>query len=263
MYTKKKRLSQLSLSDPTKAIILGTLLGDGSLQWTTGAQRNAQLSIHHSEVQREYFLWKATMLEEIASLKSIQEQSPQKSSFSQKSKLLFQSRAHEDLSVIYEILYPKKGLQIRRRWLNHLTPLSLAIWWCDDGSIIGSPSRRGVLCTDDFDHESVLLLARYLWKVWGIRVHVGAQRRRLANTSNSSKKYYRLWFSTEELKKWLRLIMPYIPIGSMVYKCILVYKDSQFQQRWISEVKEALPQFHQEIDQALLRKRPVENDIVQ
>ena len=52
-----------------------------------------------------------------------------------------------------------------------MTPLSLAIWWLDDGSIIGN-GRKGVLCTDGFDEESVHVLARYLEKVWGVYAHV-------------------------------------------------------------------------------------------
>jgi hypothetical protein len=45
--------------------------------------------------------------------------------------------------------------------------------------------------------------------------------------------------------------MPYIPVASMVYKTILIYKDSRFQERWISEIKKALPHFSQEIDKAI------------
>jgi len=77
--------------------------------------------------------------------------------------------------------------------------------------------------------------------------------------------YYRLWFSTEELKKWLRLIMPHIPVPSMLYKVILIYKHSLLQQRWISEVKLALPRFRAQIEEieAHMLKRCSENDIVQ
>nr|YP_009755764.1 putative LAGLIDADG homing endonuclease [Gonatozygon brebissonii]QIQ23042.1 putative LAGLIDADG homing endonuclease [Gonatozygon brebissonii] len=250
---KKKLLSQLSLSDQSKSIILGTLLGDGCLQLTK-KYKNARLSIRHSTPQKEYFFWKATMLKEIASAKSVQLQTPDVESYSKKKKLLFQSRATEDITSLYNILYKEKALRIQRRWLNHLTPLSLAVWWCDDGSIIGSPARRGVLCTDGFDQKSVFLIARYLQKVWNIYVHVGSIRRDRKNGNYSKKEYYRLWFCTEELKKWLRIITPHIPVASMVYKSIIVYKDSQFQQRWISELKEALPQFHEQIDEALRKK---------
>jgi len=40
----------------------------------------------------------------------------------------------------------------------------------------------------------------------------------------------------------------------MVYKTVLIYKDSLFQQRWISEVRSALPQFSDTIDAHLAKK---------
>jgi hypothetical protein len=250
---------QISLSDRCKSIIYGTLLGDGCLQLTSG-YKNARLFIRHSQVQVEYFQWKAASLQEIASPKSVQIQIPDKNSYSKNKKLLFQSRALDSLTMLYKLIYKQKKFSIRRRWLNQMTPLSLAIWWCDDGSIIGSPPRKGVLCTDGFDKKSVCLLARYLEKVWHINVHVGPIRRNRKYGQYSKQEYYRLWFSTEELKKWLRIIMPHIPVPSMVYKTILIYKDSQFQQRWISEVKKALPQFSTTIDTYLALKKSIGKD---
>jgi len=179
-----KQFQQISLSDRCKSIICGTLLGDGCLLLTSG-YKNARLSIRHSKTQEEYFQWKVENLQEIASPKSVQVQKPpggppfrgDKNSYSKNEKLLFQSRALETLTTLYKIAYKDKGLSIRRRWLNQLTPLSLAIWWCDDGSIIGSPPRKGVLCTDGFDEKSVRKLARYLDRVWNVYAHVGPIRR--------------------------------------------------------------------------------------
>jgi hypothetical protein len=245
----RKKLQQVSLSDDCKSIIYGTLLGDGCLQKTKGYQ-NARLSIRHSFVQVDYFHWKVDKLREIASPKSVQKQAP--AGLSQQIKLLFQSRACPELSAIQSITHLNNRLRIQRRWCNHLTPLSLAIWWCDDGSII-SNGRKGVLCTDGFDETSVRLLANYLQTVWGIYVHVGAIKRDRKDGHYSKSHYYRLWFGTEELKKWLRIIMPHLPVASMLYKVIIVYKNSLFQERWISELKLALPRFENQIDEFMYK----------
>ena len=234
---KRKIFQQVSLSDSCQSILYGTLLGDGCMQKTKGYV-NARLSIRHSWKQKEYFDWKAEKLQEIASPKSIQVSSASKGSYSKNKKLLFQSRALPSLTLLYDHMYKQKRLVIRRRWLNQMSPLSLAIWWCDDGSLIGG-GRQGVLCTDGFDEKSVQLLARYLEKVWNIRVRVGPVRRNRKYGNYSKQEYFRLWFNTEELQKWLRLLMPHIPVPSMVYKWYLVSKNSQFQERWISEMKEA------------------------
>ena len=44
-----------------------------------------------------------------------------------KKKLLFQSAAQQQLTEIYSLTNKRNRLQIKRSWLNHLTPLSLAI----------------------------------------------------------------------------------------------------------------------------------------
>lgn len=257
---KRKKLQQISLSDDCKSIIYGTLLGDGCLQKTKG-YKNARLCIRHSSAQAEYFHWKVAKLQEIASVNSVQKHKA--NGFCKLDKMLFQSRCCTKLSEIMCVTHHNNRLLIQRRWCNHLTPLSLAIWWCDAGSII-SNGRKGVLCTDGFDETSVRLLAKYLGSVWGIYAHVGAIKRNRKYGNYSQSYYYRLWFGTEELTKWLRIIMPSIPVASMLYKVILVYNHSLFQQRWISEVKLALPQFANQIDEIVNNKyKHSENDIVQ
>lgn len=230
----RKKLSNISLSDQCKAILYGSLLGDGSLQLQKH-YANARFYIRHSQVQEEYFNWKVNALQEIASDRSIQVS--EKSGYSQNKSLLFQSRALPQLTEIHDITHDKNRLSIQRRWLNHLTPLSLAIWWLDDGSLI-SNHRKGVLCTDGFDEHGVNLLARYLKVAWDVDVHVGPIVRHRGKDRNYSKEvYYRLWFGTEELKKFLRIIIPHVPL-CMIRKVLLLYKDAEIQQRWISEICE-------------------------
>jgi len=221
----------LPLSNQARAIILGTILGDGSLKLQNRYQ-NANLQIRHSEIQKEYFFWKAKMLSEIARVKSINLQ--KSDGYSKNNKLRFVSRNLPALTELYRLTYKNNKLRIRRKWLNQLTSLSLAVWWCDDGSLIGYGGRKGVFCTDGFDKKSVKVLTQYLKVVWGIKTVVAPVRR---EHKGKVREYWRIWIrSQEELKKFLRIIIPYIPVPSMLQKTILLYKDSQFQQRWISEI---------------------------
>lgn len=255
-----KLYKELSLSDREKSIILGSLLGDGSLKIHKG-YANARFSFRHSIAQKEYFLWKARELAAIGSDKCVFLQKAD--GWAKLEKLRFQSRALPVLTELYRLTHEQHQFAISRSWLNQLTPLSLAIWWCDDGSII-SNGRKGVICTDGFDEKSVRLLARYVEVVWKVKMHVGPITRQRAN---ERVRYWRLWLSTEELKKFLRIIIPYIPVPSMIYKFVLLYKDSQLQQRWISEM-ESLSVFSRDaIEKAYaerISKRKIsENDIVQ
>ena len=246
----RKKLAKISLSTTCKAIVIGSLLGDGSLKKYSG-YKNARLSIRHSITQEDYFLYKVSLLEEIAPPSGgIQRQKP--SGFSKEEKLLFQSSATEELTAIYESCYVDNKLEIQRKWLNHLTPLGLLIWWLDDGSIIGN-GRKGVFCTDGFSHDAVCLLGKYLDVVWGVYATISP----VNNTTR--KEQYRLWLSTEELKKFIRIVALradareraaalFKATPKMLCKIILLYKEPELQQRWISELKEALPESVDAID---------------
>ncbi|KKU82936.1 MAG: LAGLIDADG homing endonuclease [Parcubacteria group bacterium GW2011_GWA2_47_8] len=220
------------LSDHIQALILGSILGDGSLRLHK-PYKNARFSFRHSVKQQDYFHWKVRQLKEISSEKNTWLQGVNGRDGYGGEKLRYQSRALESLTELYHLTHQKNQMVIRRKWLNLLTPLSLAVWWLDDGSIITN-GRRGVLCTDSFSHEAQKLLKQYLEKVWNISVSIGKIRR---YRESKEVTYYRLWIrSSEQLQKLLRIILPYVQVESMLPKVILLYSDSQLQQRWISEV---------------------------
>ena len=249
------------LSDQCKALILGSVLGDGSLKLYQ-PYKNARFSFRHSVHQKEYFFWKADQLKEISG-KS--DHWLQKADGYGGEKLRYQSLATEPLTELYRLTHEGGRLRIRRKWLNQLTPLSLAVWWLDDGSLIVN-SRRGVFCTDPFTLEEQKLLQRYLQVVWDVHVHI-------AKTSRVYEgrriEYYRLWLrSSEELQKLLRIILPHIKVASMLPKVLLLYKNSELQQRWISEVS-ILTGFSQALVEKYVREKKLkwksfalENDIV-
>lgn len=224
-------IRQSFLSDRCKEIVLGSLLGDGSLK-IQHSYKNARFSFRHSVRQQEYFFWKVCELREISGEQCWWKQAPNGYGGEM---LRYQSLALELLTELYRLTHEHNRLAIRRNWLNKLTPLSLAVWWLDDGSLIGN-GKRGVLCTDPFPLDEQKILARYLLKVWDIKVAIAKITRQ---REGKIVIYYRLWIrSSEELKKFLRIILPHIPTADMLPKVILLYKDSQLQQRWISEIKE-------------------------
>jgi len=221
----------MPLSYQDKEIILGSILGDGSLK-IHKPYKNARFSFRHSIIQKEYFHWKVDQLRNISSDKCVWKQEDGKDGFGGK-KLRYQSLALESLTEIYNLTHKKSQngeVRIRRKWLNMLTPLSLAIWWLDDGSLIGD-TRQGVFCTDGFLKDDLVILRRYLEKVWGVTTKLGKVNKK------SDKEQYRLWIrSTGNLQRFLRIILPHIYVEQMLPKVTILYKDSQLQQRWISEM---------------------------
>lgn len=222
------------LSDRCKEVILGSLLGDGSIA-IHKPYKNARFSFRHSVFQKEYFFWKVNQLKEISGRKMVWKQGKDGKDGWGGEKFRYQSRALESLTETFNLVAKGGKKRVRRKWLNQLTPLSLAVWWMDDGSLI-SNSRKGVFCTDNFSYEEVKILGRYLKVVWNIETQIGKTKK---SSDGRYREYYRLYIrSTKELKKFLRIIIPHIPVEEMLPKILLLYKDSELQQRWISEVVE-------------------------
>ena len=236
------------LSKHCKEVILGSLLGDGSLK-IHKPYKNARFSFRHSVNQKEYFFWKAEQLKEISGESSIWRQKAD--GFGGK-KLRYQSLALDSLTELHRLTSRNNRLLIRRKWLNKLTPLSLAIWWLDDGSLITN-GKRGVICTNSFPLEEQKILARYLLKVWDIKTAIGKIFRK---RNGKHTEYYRLWIrSSEELKKFLRIILPELRTSSMLPKIILLYKNIELQQRWISEIVEKTKFSRELVEKYLAEKR--------
>jgi recombination protein RecA len=215
------------MTDRCRAIIIGSVLGDGSLKIHT-PYRNARFAFRHSAVQRDYFFWKAKELKEISSARYFWEQPAD--GWGTNTKFRYQSRAMHELTELFQLIHPEGQFQISDQWLHLLVPLSLAVWWMDDGSLV-SDSRQGVFCTDGFSLRDIQMLQNYLEKKLEIKTGIS----HIAGTSEPKR--FRLWISsTAMLVKFLRLIAPSIVVPSMLPKVIMLYKDQKLQKRWISEI---------------------------
>lgn len=219
----------ISLSQKTISIILGSILGNGSLKLDPGYSE-ARLNIIQSISQKSYFDYKVSALSEINKIdykiieSKLENNNPKK--------LYYNSSCLSELTEIYNLTYKKNKINILRKWTNLLSPLALCIWWLDKGIIINN--TQGIICTDGFELEKIKILIRTLrinWKVES-KIHVINKIYKGKN-----KIYYRIGINKENLENFLKIIIPNIPIEEMLYKGIIRNKNKELQQRWISEIK--------------------------
>lgn len=183
-----------SLTQLQKSIIAGTLLGDGYLRIIKG-RKDAFLEVNHSLKAKDYVDWKYSMLRDIAgSMPKARKGNGLRIAYR------FYTRQHPELSQLYEIFYMDGKKRIPEIELN---PISLAVWFMDDGS--RCRDRDVYLNTQQFNFSDQEKLRAMLKKLG------------LETTINKDKSYYRLRFLKESIKKFNELISAYI-IPSMRYK---------------------------------------------
>lgn len=180
-----------SLSEVQREIIVGSLLGDGSMRCKT----NALLEINHSVHQKSYVDWKYRHLLELV-------RTPPKARNGNQGRIAYRfvTRSLVELTPLYRLFY-ESGRKVIPEVA--LTPLTLAVWFMDDGC----RSRRAVyLNTQQFTvgaQEALLEMLRDQWSING--------------TLNKDKAYYRIRISVGGTAKFVELIEPYV-IPELRYK---------------------------------------------
>ena len=174
-----------SLTERQKSIIVGCLLGDGTMRCKT----NALLEINHSIKQGEYVDWKFRELKDLIST------TPNKR-FGNAGRIAyrFTTRSLTELTEIYKKFYLKGKKIIPDDLIIH--PLSLAVWFMDDGC----KSYRAIyLNTQKFNKSEQRKLAELLNEQFGIKA-----------TLNKDKIYYRLRIAVNSVGKFVEIIRPYL-----------------------------------------------------
>jgi len=127
--TEIRSLKQrLNLIGQQRAVVLGSVLGDGSLipNWS---RTNYRLRIRHSIKQQEYLLWKYRILKDwVLSVPKL---------YAKTKSLSFTTISHPELTAIAKIFYRKNRKVVPKEIASFLQdPLALAIWFMDDGNAI-------------------------------------------------------------------------------------------------------------------------------
>ena len=180
-----------SLSEFQQQLILGSVLGDGYMRKKT----NAHLQITHSIKQKEYVDWKYGVLRNLI----LTPPKPYKGNGNRIGYRFF-TRSLPEITFIYDIFYRNK-VKIVPSVLK-LTPISLAVWYMDDGSKSGGSCYFN---TQQFDVTSQVNLLKSLDKL-GIKASL-----------NRDKEYLRIRVFSLSTSLLSDLIQPYV-IASMQYK---------------------------------------------
>lgn len=174
-----------SLTAEQQSILIGCLLGDGTMRKKT----NAHLEINHSYKQKFFVDWlyqkfRAFVLTEPKSRKGNGGRVAYR----------FATRSLPVFTPFYQEFFPRKRKIIPRNL--KMTPLALAVWFMADGS----KSWRSVyLNTQIFSMVEQKRLMAMLRKQFGIE-----------STLNKDKIYYRIRIGIKSVGKFINLIKPFV-----------------------------------------------------
>lgn len=212
-----ERNKQQQLSQRQAEYIYGSLLGDDCLK-RYRTKSNAYLSVGHSESQAEYVRFKYEIMRSFvgSKIKMYCDKRPDR-----QNSVVFRTICHPVFTELYEEIYPAKKKTIYPKWLERLTPFSLAIWYMDDGSLTLS-NKQMRISTESFTYQEQCLLQTLLADKWGTHSHI--------KPSQAYGKWL-LCFNAIERDKFFALISPYV-IDCMQYK--LYYKKGRKRCRILS-----------------------------
>ena len=186
----------VSLTDRQKEIIVGTLLGDGCLEHD--GFKASRLQIKQAERKKDYVFWLYNELQGL--VKTPPKQRPDNQQW------YFSTRSLVELDFFRNLFY-SSGRKLVPTTIKKLpvSPLSLAIWFMDDGTLDYRVKSHYSFSfsTDLFTISEVKLLQEVLLEKFEIQTSI-------QTPSCRGKKYVKLYVGKNGRDIFLPIIKPYI-----------------------------------------------------
>lgn len=181
------------LTPEQDSFLLGTLLGDGHIQIPTGSTRSAQYYAHHGPKQRGYIEWKRLLMLDFMS------NAYKESVKSDLTGFHFCTGCNPLFLEWRRLFYKGRQKVYRESVARRLTPLSLAVWYMDEGTLTkGYPEITTHLHPDQAE-----MFEDALFDIFGI----DAYPKRI---SRDTQKRVKLGIRGSSRKKFIEIIFPHI-----------------------------------------------------
>lgn len=193
--------------------LLSVILGDGYLT------KSGCAGILHCAAQKDYLDWKINYLNSVGVKCS---QSRYKDNSGYPSYFTYISTTKWG-KLLHKILYKNGTKNIyQRKVLNRLSPIHIAIWYMDDGSL-SQKKKNGVVHANDItlntysSAQNNQVIIDYFKEIWNITF-----------TLSKSKGHYRIRCGTKEARKFLDIIREYVSqVPSMAHKLNIKSQTTQ------------------------------------
>jgi len=202
----EKYKERLHLSGRQKEILRGLMLGDGHLA-SPYRPEIARLQIEYSSLHKEYTDWLYKEFQEwVLTKPKIKNQIVKGKLYK---KCYFNTLGHKEIAEVWKKWYWHKKKILAKDEIKKITPLGLAIWFMDDGSIKSKRHKSFYLNVQDFTRKEVRFLQKLLKKKFRIESSTKLVKR--VNTG------FQIYISKNSAEKFKKIIEPYV-LDIMRYK---------------------------------------------
>jgi len=198
-------LKRTPISKEQHEMIVGTLLGDGCVAPHGRKNKSFRLIIGHCEKQKDLVIWKKKILANFVNIINKRNEIRGNSTM-----YTFNTVTHDGFRFYNKLFYDNRKKVVRPEIEHCVTPLSLATWIMDDGSLNKNVNIR--ISTDGFSKDENVLLQRILKMKFGINIKVCGYTR-------NNKEYYFLSANKRNSMILSEIVEPHI-INCMKYKII-------------------------------------------
>ena len=197
----------LKFSDFQKEVLIGILLGDGHLETQNGG-RTYRLKIGHSYLQKDYVDWQYEVFKDwTLTPPKEKEQTVLGIKYRQ---YYFSTISHGAFRFYAQQFYRNKKKILPGLIKKWLSPLTVAVWIMDDGSLKSNHHRALILNTQSFSKSELMKLIEVLKEKFGIETALRKQSRKQIEL-------YQLITRKGSAEKLVKIIAPYM-VPSMKYK---------------------------------------------
>lgn len=153
----------LSLTPIQEEVLVGLMLGDGHLELRESSRTlRARLKFEQRASAREYVQWMRTIFKPWIHGPMQTKTCILKTTGKRYRKYYFNTYTHEKLLPHHRLFYQDRRKIVPPTIGELLTPLGLAVWFMDDGSIKSHQSRGRILNTHAFSLAEIKLLCSVL-----------------------------------------------------------------------------------------------------
>lgn len=195
--------NDIKLTEQQEQLILGGILGDAAIRMGNNKSHNARVTFVHGIKQYEYCMWKHEQLKNI-----VKTEPKVKINQGHGDKIVtFNTISLPCLTEIHNSTKRDGITTITEEFLEKITsPLALAIWVLDDGTLTRRDSYR--ISLGDRTKFEVDLLQMWMELKWDI------------STTTHQYKEWIMNLSKQESSKLRELIAPHIEVDQMKYKIL-------------------------------------------